>query len=329
MQPSPRVEGSGFSIVVFPGQGSQRLNMAQDFVSAYDEAREVFETALASLPFNPYEVCSVDNGLIDLTEYTQPCILAAEIAMYRALRAHAGLSPSLFGGHSLGEYTALVAAGAIPLPVALKLVHLRGKLMQQAVPPDVGAMVALIMEEPLPSAIHGLALESDIDVANLNSPKQVVLSGEKGRLIALTELLAAGFPAMRIVPLPVSAPFHSRLMKPIRKPFEQALRQASDHFNAAKAACVTSNLTGRFHSGALEDLVESLTLQIASPVRWQDNMKSLLQAAPSPTAILELGPGRPLGLFFKAVGETVPAVIDVRSARRTFPQLSSDTKEAR
>lgn len=324
MQPTPRVEGPGFSIVVFPGQGSQRLNMALDFVAAYSEAREVFETAQAALPFSPYEVCSADDGRLDLTEYTQPCILTAEVAMYRALQAHTNLSPSHFGGHSLGEYTALVAAGAIPLPVALKLVHLRGTLMQQAAPAETGAMAALIMEEPLPSsAIRGLAVELDIDVANLNSPKQLVLSGERGALATLTDLLSARHPTMRVVPLPVSAPFHSRHMKPVAKPFEQALRQASERFDAAKAACVTSNFTGQFHSGALEDLVEALTLQIAAPVRWLDNMTCLLEASPSPAAILELGPGRPLGLFFKAIGETVPAVIDVRSARRSFPQLGS------
>ena len=309
--------------VVFPGQGSQRVGMALDFFDSYAESRAVFETAESVLPFSPISLCKTDDGRLDLTEYAQPCILTAEIAMYRALQAHASLSPLYFAGHSLGEYTALVAAGAIPFHAALQLVHRRGQLMQQATPLGVGAMCALIMAEGLPAnQLRGLAREHDIDIANDNSPEQMVLSGKNSDLTRLSERLAARFPTMRIVPLTVSAPFHSRHMSSIQERFEQELMSTADHFNAKNATCVTSNASGGFHTGKLSDLIQSLTVQLDSSVLWQENMSALLWACKhEASGIVELGPGRPLRRFFKAIGHTVPAIVDLRSARRVFPNL--------
>ncbi len=142
--------------VVFPGQGSQRPGMAADFAERFPEARAVFEEASAALELDVARICAGDDRL-NLTEFTQPCILTAEIAMLVALRAHFGLSAERFGGHSLGEYTALVAAGALPLADAVRLVRLRGRLMQDAVPVGRGGMVAVIQRALDLEAVAGIA----------------------------------------------------------------------------------------------------------------------------------------------------------------------------
>lgn len=303
--------------VVFPGQGSQRLGMALDFLE-YPQARRVFERASAVLPFDVEALIREDETRLNLTEFTQPCILAAEIAMFEALKAHFGFSPTYFGGHSLGEYAALVAAGAIPLETALKLVHLRGRLMQKAVPTGAGAMAAVIMD-PLPlDAILRIAQQENVDIANDNSPAQAVLSGEKGAvgraIVALQPYVEQG---MRVVLLTVSAPFHSRHMAVIEPEFRQALDGAAGDLDAAKAASVTSNHSGRFHQGSAQDMIDRLTRQISGTVRWRDNMAALASAADK---IVEVGPNRPLRGFFSAIGVSVGAVTDIRSASKAFAQ---------
>lgn len=305
--------------VVFPGQGSQRLGMALDFL-AYQQSRSVFERASAVLPFDLEALIRGDEARLNLTEFTQPCILAAEIAMFEALKAHFGFSPTCFGGHSLGEYTALVAAGAMPLETALKLVHLRGQLMQKAVPAGAGSMAALIWDR-LPGAdIRRLAEGENVDVANDNSPNQVVLSGEKG---ALERVIAALKPCvdqgMRVVPLVVSAPFHSRHMAVIEPEFRKALELAKRDLDAAKAARVTSNYSGGFHTGSADDVIDRLTRQISATVRWRDNMAALAGASKK---IVEVGPNRPLRGFFGAIGVSIGAVTDVRSAGKLAQEVA-------
>ena len=165
------------TVVVFPGQGSQKQGMAEDFHEEFSESRAVFEEASTALNLDLRALCFAEDERLHLTEYTQPAILTAEIAMYRALVAHHGLEADRFGGHSLGEYTALVAAGAIGLRQAVQIVRERGRRMQQAVPSGRGAMAAIIQRdldlEGLHTAIRGMA----VDIANHNAPNQVVLSG--------------------------------------------------------------------------------------------------------------------------------------------------------
>jgi [acyl-carrier-protein] S-malonyltransferase len=304
--------------LVFPGQGSQRLGMAQDFCERFPQARRIFERASDALSLDVAAICHREDPRLDLTEFTQPCILTAEIAMLESLRAEFRFAPQWFGGHSLGEYTALVAAGAIPFEAAVKLVRQRGKLMQTATPVGMGAMAALIME-PFPrEAVESLAAAHEVDIANDNSPAQVVASGEKGNVEALCAALAAQHgEAMRIVPLTVSAPFHSRHMAVIEKEFATALHAEAASFDPAKARAVTCNFTGAFHTGRLEDLTDALTRQISGRVRWRDNMAALLAEA---QAIFEVGPGRPLGGFFKATGHAATSITDLRTAERAFGQ---------
>jgi len=307
-----------FTCIVFPGQGSQRSGMGLDFLERFAEAQAIFAIAKAALPFDPIALCRGDDERIGLTAFTQPCILTMEIAVLECLGVHFGVHPTLFGGHSLGEYTALVAAGAIPFEVALRLVELRGRLMQAATPPGVGLMAALIMDELPHGEIRDVVARAGVEIANDNSPTQVVLSGLTGHveevLTHFADLERDG--RMRIIRLATSAPFHSRHMRVIEDEFRASLEVASVDFIPARATAVTSNWTGGFHSGVRDDLIEGLVRQITGTVRWQDNMKLLTQAAPD--AILEVGPDRTLRSFFMALGVTIAAVHDLRSAERAL-----------
>jgi len=302
--------------VVFPGQGAQRPGMALDFVSQFDVARRVFERASSALAFDVQTLVREDEARLNLTAYTQPCILTAEIAMFEALTTHFGFRPAYFGGHSLGEYSALVAAGALPLEVALNVVHLRGRLMQQAVPAGLGSMAALISEALPRDEIRALCEAEGVDVANDNSPVQVVISGKTSGVERVCEGLVAQLDrGLRIVPLTVSAPFHSRHMAGIEVEFRQALEQVRAEMRPDASARVVSNVGGGFHDGSLEGLVEKLTAQISGTVRWRDNMAALGGVS---QAIFEVGPNRPLRGFFKALGVGVKAIVDVRSARKAL-----------
>ncbi len=162
-------------VLAFPGQGCQRRGMAADFVERFAVARRVFDEASAALDLDLAAICFGKDPRLDLTEFTQPCILTAEIAMFTSLTQHFGLYAEKFGGHSLGEYTALVAAGALPLASAARLVRRRGALMQAAVPVGQGGRSAIRSPRPRYSAGHAaIAAAHDIDVANFNAPSQGV-----------------------------------------------------------------------------------------------------------------------------------------------------------
>jgi [acyl-carrier-protein] S-malonyltransferase/trans-AT polyketide synthase/acyltransferase/oxidoreductase domain-containing protein len=302
--------------------------MALDFREKFKEAREIFDRASATLSLDLESICRDENDpRLDLTEFTQPCILTAEIAMLESLRAHFDFQPTYFGGHSLGEYTALVAAGAIPFEAAVTLVHARGKLMQWSIQPGAGAMAAVIMEGLAHDEISRLAAEAGVDIANDNSMNQVVLSGEQSRMQKLCDELQARYTqeSARIVPLTVSAPFHSRHMIEIEGEFGKILETHQESFHAAKATSVTSNWTGTFHTGSTDDLIQALTRQISGRVRWRDNMEALRSRA---ATLFELGPNRPLSAFFKTLGVPVQAIIDVRTAQRALPQAAQTQKIA-
>jgi malonyl CoA-acyl carrier protein transacylase len=241
--------------------------------------------------------------------------------MLESLKKHFGFKPSYFGGHSLGEYTALVAAGAIPFDIAVKLVNTRGKLMQSSAPVGTGSMAAIIMENLPRDDIMKDAEQTGVDVANDNSPAQLVISGEKSKVDTLCAHLSARYSdrGIRIVPLVVSAPFHSRHMKEVEQKFGDALKKFGDTFVAEKAGCVTSNFTGSFHTGSLENLIEALTRQISGRVRWRDNMSILIEKS---REIFEVGPNRPLGGFFKASGISISSITDVRSAERALSKAA-------
>jgi [acyl-carrier-protein] S-malonyltransferase len=312
------VECDMFKIAVFPGQGSQRKNMSLDFVAEHEEARRTFQEASDALHLDMLQlVSSDDESLLNLTANAQPAIVTAEIAIYRSLIKMYGLGPDVFGGHSLGEYTALVAAGVIPFFEAVKLVRVRGTLMQDAAPVGLGGMAAIIAEALPLEKIDQLCAAHQIDIANDNSLTQVVLSGEKTALDSvlakLPQIVTEG--DLRIVPLEVSAPFHSRHMAILENSFKEVLTTASHTFDPANLDKVTSNVSGTFYTKEIITLIDLLTRQISGRVRWRDNMASLLARSNS---VVEIGPNRPLSGFFKTLRVACASVMDMRSATRAF-----------
>lgn len=304
--------------VVFPGQGTQRHGMGKDFFEAVAASRRTYEEASDALGWDVADLCFGNDEKIHLTEYAQPCILATEIAMFRGIQSLYEFAPRYFGGHSLGEYTALVAANALPFSDALKTVHIRGQLMQQANPPGVGAMAAVIGQN-LDAALISNSLKGlPVDVANINSADQVVISGRSDAMETVEKRLqvATGSdPTFRFVPLNVSAPFHSRFMAGIKDTFREVLQKVAERLNPEKARQVTSNFTGGFHESGSAGLIEELVAQISHSVRWRENMQALAGKA---TSIYEIGPNRPLRNFFTSMGVACQSVTSLSAAGRVF-----------
>ncbi|MET7403343.1 acyltransferase domain-containing protein [Dactylosporangium sp. NPDC005572] len=292
--------------VVFPGQGCQRAGMGADFARRYPIARETFEEAGDAVGLDLMRMCFEPDARLHLTAYTQPCVLAAEIAAYRVVVQECDLTPDLFGGHSLGEYAALVAAGAMPFADAVGLVHVRGTLMQQAVPEGQGAMAALLLDDIAASGAVQVAEAAGAEVANHNSPEQVVISGDTLSVERARLALARSHPALTFMKLKVSAPFHSSLMRPASDEFASCLRSLADRIDPARAAVVASNFTGALHRP--DELLGNLVGQLAGPVRWLDNMRLLTGAE---RTVLEIGPRSALAKFFGAIGTTVTTITGV------------------
>lgn len=303
---------------VFPGQGSQRPGMGKDFYEQLAVSRQTYEEASDILGWDVGALCFGEDPMLDLTEYTQPCILATEIAMLRGLHDYFGFDPEIFGGHSLGEFTALVAAGALPFADALKIVHIRGRLMQDATPVGIGGMSAVISESLDAGAIQKALSDLPIDVANVNSVKQIVISGSTNSMsdaaLRVMETMADD-QELHFVPLNVSAPFHSRFMRRIERPFEDALLEMAAALDIRRTTRVTSNYTGGFHSDITEEVIRDLVYQISNPVQWRKNMAILTKNSAS---IYEIGPGRPLREFFKTMQVECLSVTTLSAAMRIF-----------
>ncbi|MBU1194488.1 MAG: ACP S-malonyltransferase [Proteobacteria bacterium] len=305
--------------VVFPGQGSQRKGMGKDFFDTVAVSRSTYEEASQALGWDVARCCFEENDHLDMTQFSQPCILTTQIAMLRGLESVYGFKPQFFGGHSLGEYTALVAAGVMPFVQAVKAVQVRGQLMQAAVPPGVGAMAAVIVENLDVDHLCEVLETLNMDAANINSSSQVVISGEAARMDIAQEKLAQilGAEAMRFVLLNVSAPFHSRFMRPVEAEFRQVLEAFADTLVLENASKVLSNFTGNFHTQNKHQLMDNLVFQLSNPVRWTDNMTALSQKT---RQIFEIGPDRPLRGFFKSMGLECTSITRLSAAERAFVQ---------
>jgi [acyl-carrier-protein] S-malonyltransferase len=299
--------------VVFPGQGSQKPGMGRDFFDAYAETRAVYEAASAALGYDVATLCFDDAERLALTEFQQPAILTTEIAMLAALRAHYGWEPRFFGGHSLGEYTALVAANVLHLADAVRLVALRGRLMQEAVPPGAGAMTAVIQADLDVDWLRKAASAFEVDVANYNALDQAALSGLAPNVAAAVAAIKTDQQRrVRAIPLRVSAPFHSRHMKSVEAPLRDALRSIG-RVVSIETVRVLSNTSGSFHTGSREHLEDSLTRQVSSTVRWVDCMRELVDRG---CEIVEVGPGKPLRGFFASLGLEIRSVTSVETAAK-------------
>ncbi|MDX9746165.1 MAG: ACP S-malonyltransferase [Syntrophales bacterium] len=304
--------------VVFPGQGSQRAGMGKDFYDQIPVCKQVYEEASEALGWDVAAMCFGEDERLNLTEYTQPCIVTTEVAMMRGLKSLYGFSPLYFGGHSLGEFTAMVAAEVLPLGDTVRIVHTRGRLMQESTPVGIGAMSAVIGEKVDVLTIRQTLTGLPIDVANVNSAKQVVISGDAKFMTEaesrLTEVLSKDQP-VRFVPLNVSAPFHSRFMSPIEESFAETLHEFEGGMASEKAVGVTSNYTGRFHADDKNEIVRNLVLQLSNTVNWVDNMTELSSQAEK---IYEVGPGRPLRAFFQTMEVDCSSVTALSAAERLF-----------
>ncbi|HLH03076.1 MAG TPA: ACP S-malonyltransferase [Bryobacteraceae bacterium] len=260
---------------LFPGQGSQQAGMGKRLAETYPEAKQAFAEADEALGFPLSQLCfeGPDEDL-KRTENTQPALLAVSIAAYRVLSAR-GFQPKLVAGHSLGEYSALVAAGSLPFADALRLVRKRGRYMQEAVPEGVGAMAALLKlpDGRLDQILSEAAQGDVVTAANLNSPDQVVIAGHAAAVERAMELArAAG--AKRAIRLPVSAPFHCPLMRPAQERLARDLEEtrfadlAVPLINNWQAATISTGPEAR----------RGLYEQIPNPVRWTESIRSLARS---------------------------------------------------
>ncbi|MDY6825539.1 MAG: ACP S-malonyltransferase [Thermodesulfobacteriota bacterium] len=303
---------------VFPGQGTQRKGMGEDFFQAIPASRDVYEEASDVLGWDVAHMCFHKNGLMDQTQYAQPCIFTTEMAMFRGLQEAYGLTPDFFGGHSVGEYAALAAAGAMPFSEALKIVRDRGRLMQASFPENAGGMLAVIGENLAPDRIGEAIAHLTTDVANINSTDQIVISGRFEALDHARQMIVksvADPQSVRFVRLNVSAPFHSRFMAGIAESFRACLASAQETIHSACAQQVTSNYTGGFHSDDVKAVIDNLVFQISGTVQWRQNMDRLAEKADT---ICEIGPHRPLKQFFRSIDVECKSITTLASAERTF-----------
>lgn len=305
--------------VVFPGQGSQRFGMGKDFYEQESVCRKTYEEASDVLGWDVGAICFGDDARLHQTEYTQPCIVTTEVAMLRGLAERYAFEPNIYGGHSLGEYSALVAAGVIPLAVALTIVVVRGRLMQEAMPLGTGAMAAVISPDLDTEAIRRQIFDLPIDLANLNSREQIVISGSAEAMPEAEARISAFMEAQkrecRIVRLNVSAAFHSRFMQSIQAPLAKKIAEVRDDITVKNAAYVTSNYTGGFHVPSEERLCQSLIAQVSKTVRWKENVEAI---SPLVDEVYEIGPTRPLKALLGSMGVECRAITTLAAAEKIF-----------
>lgn len=285
---------------LFPGQNSQYPGMGRDLDTNFPESHAVFEEADAALEFPVSRLCfEGPEDDLKLTANTQPAILTVSVAAYRALEKH-GVTPDMVAGHSLGEYSALVAAGALDFTDAVKLTRRRGQYMQEAVPAGEGAMAAILGLSPSDVAeICKKAAGSEVvSAANLNSPEQIAISGHAGAVKRAVEI-ASQSGAKRAVMLAVSAPFHCALMLPAQARFEPDLRATK--FTAPRFPVITNVDAEAVESG--DEAREALIRQVSSPVRWLESVREMIDQGAN--IFVEVGPGKVLSGLLRQIDRSV------------------------
>lgn len=298
---------------IFPGQGSQSVGMMSAMAEQYSEVERFYRKASDVLGYDLWQI--VANGPADelnQTHITQPAMLTAGVATWEIWRAQGGAQPEIMAGHSLGEYSALVCAGALSFEDAVALVAERGKLMQEAVPAGTGGMAAILgLEDERVREVCAAAAQGDVvQAVNFNSPGQVVIAGSREaveRAIGLAK--EAG--AKRALPLPVSVPSHCELMKPAAEKLAARLQEIAV---SAPAIPVLHNFDVQPHADA-DSIRNALTMQLSSPVRWVETIQAI--SAQGIDRLIECGPGKVLAGLNKRIDRnmTATAVVDPDSLK--------------
>ena len=289
--------------LLFPGQGSQFPGMGKELYDASSSARKVFEEVSGALSQDMAALCfRGTEEALRLTENTQPAIFTVSVAAFRALEEETGIVPLCAAGHSLGEYSALAAAGVLPLGDAARVLRSRGRYMQDAVPVGEGAMAAILglAPEQVDEACRAAAGSGVVSPANYNGGGQVVISGAAKAVAAACEAAkAAG--AKKIVPLQVSAPFHCALMRPAADRLAPELSAVPQ--GAFRFPVVANVSAAPYADGA--PAAETLVRQITAPVRWEESVRAMRKMGA--TAFLEIGPGKVLSGLVRRIEKEIPA----------------------
>ena len=307
--------------LVFPGQGSQKLNMMKDFYEEFRISRDVMDRACEILNFDLKSVVFGKNDLeLTKTYNAQPALLTASEMVFEVLRSK-GLSFSAVAGHSLGEYSALVAAGVLRFEDALQAVRLRGILMESAIPSGAGSMMAVLGLPP--EKVEKIVERLDgVHVANYNSLKQVVVSGEITSLLNSMETFKS-VGARRVVPLNVSGPFHSPLMKPAKEKFSEFL--SSLEFRNPVVPVIL-NVTGK-PAETVNEIKTALIDQLTSPVRWVASVKSMEEMGI--TDYIEVGPGNVLGgLIRRTTKANIHSTDTVEEMEKSLEEVMNNARIA-
>ncbi|HTZ30877.1 MAG TPA: ACP S-malonyltransferase [Methylomirabilota bacterium] len=310
---------------LFPGQASQYTGMGKELAEKFPAAKAVFEEADKALGISVSKLCfEGTEDELKLTANTQPCILTVSVAVYRVL-AEKGIAPDYVAGHSLGEYSALVAAGSLEFGDAVQLVRKRGTYMQEAVPQGQGAMAAIMGLSPADVVeVCKQAAQGEVcSPANLNSPEQTVISGHAGAVKRAVEI-ASQKGAKRAVMLAVSAPFHSALMMPAQEKLEKDLKVTA--FAELQYPLVTNADADTIRSG--DEARSALVRQVSMPVRWEESMRLLLDEGVN--TFVEVGPGRVLTGLMRQIERSVATlnVEDEKSLNSTFEKIAAAKSDA-
>jgi [acyl-carrier-protein] S-malonyltransferase len=306
--------------IVFPGQGSQSLGMLSDLNSNFSVVSEVFQEASDSINVDLWKILNEDHEALNLTENTQPVMLAAGYATYKIFSEETSLSPASMAGHSLGEYTALVASSSMSFFDAVQLVRKRAEFMQAAVPSGTGSMAAILgLEDSIViETCEKASKKGIVEAVNFNSPGQVVIAGKKNAVAHACELMKqAG--AKRALVLPVSVPSHCSLMKEAASKFKTYVDKFD--FNAGNVK-VIHNVDADYASD-IHAIKDKLVGQFYMPVLWTASVKRMKEAGVE--KLIEAGPGKVLTGLTRRIDKSLSAsaIIDVNSLKSTIEELSN------